>query len=1628
MSQKKGDPSVKKESAGKKSRPAGLPEITHECIKEWDDISADLKEYFRENYQDLQSILPDPVCITLIPGYKQYLRPHIEEAEVQAILPENDPGGINKLLFMGHWSGQNAVYLKAVQQQQYDKISAYRVIRSMCSPQLNHMLSTDEAFLEGGATEDPLQLLTIIKRLISARTDGNEELDQMKAHGDWLTMRMLDGEATIIYGRRAVKMFEKLSQTGMTEAELPTPRRQSMRFIDGLDSGVPAHHAYKLYLINSKQQLNTDIYPATLVDAINRVTKHELSYKNNVIKSPTPTPHSAFRAEKTVEDEEKKGGKTPKGKAYKGKNSTHTEPNKVDGDKEKKKVRFSEKTVKFEGTCFNCGKVGHKANVCRSPAKNPTASPHTAYAALKIPAEEEYCSYYTTFGTMHDEDEQDDNDYDRRCNMVTCTVPGPETGLPATGESTQSVSTEAIFDTGATGTIITCGKVLTDIKSCSPTVFKGLHGSLTVTKAGQLGDIGVVHFDPRAGLSIISASDILLQGHHWEFHRGDSIDTDAFLVHTAKHTYSFKQRGGLYVCDLGVPPEGRHPDAIQPRQRSAHPAVVLTPEVTILYASRLPTTAANEKDYSNREVKRSIAARRLQASLGFPPDTKFISALRAGAFLNCDILPEDVLRATAIWGANVAALKGRTTRERPLPPPQQPMSRRSFDEQHMHCDVMFINRQPFLVSITHPLAIVLVACVENLTAPTLRQSVRKMFGTIGSRRISIVRFTSDNERGIAALVGDMNAMGVEVITVGPGQHDHIIERMIRHLKETIRSTIFSLPYLVADALMPHLVLSCAKKLLLFPSSTRSDRVSPFEAFFGRKADTKMDIGPPFGTYCQVTNRTMSNAMDPRTIGCLYLEPKMNGTGTHTFLRLDTRSVIQANHFTVLPIPPIVITTVNGWASKNKIHTSVDPIFTFHDRDITLELDDDTIGGGHQLERVPETKISDPVHIQPFFGHPIDEPAASVESPPDIQPEEIRGDIEQIPITTDHQATSDEVLEPTESVEEIPEDISEADTPVQANVRTYTPPRLVEPREKSTRIRKPVNRLNLVATEVPEEVVETPNHDFWSMMTVSRALRLFPEKTTSAIESEVKSLLEKETFSGVHITALSQTQRQKILRSNMNVVEKYLPYLDSDGNRKIDKVKARFCVDGRAQVRDDYRPEDIESPTASMAAIFATAQIAAAEQRFIMVGDVGSAYLNAKMPTDIPDKILHMFIAKDVTDEIIRQDSKFAPYRRPDGGLLVRLNKALYGCIESAKLWYKEIAGTLENNGFTANPRDVCVFNKDVAGKQFTILVYVDDLKMTCENKSAVLEMEQILLKTYGQFRTTHDKILQYLGMTWDYTEPGFVKVSQTGMIQDIITAREKIHDARGTKLVGNPNTPGAPYLFERTLDCALLSTKDADIFHRDVATLLFLSTHARQDITLVVGELCKRVKTPTTEDDKKLDRLICYLRGTRDVPLRLGCTLPPKVTVSIDAAFANRDLMKSTSGMCVTLGVGFFISSSKVQKLNSKSSTEAEIIAVSDGMNIPLWLADFLQHQGYGRQAVRLEQDNQSCMTLLTKGRSTAETTRFIEIRKFWISDYIRIGAVNIVYVPTEDMTSDYFTKPLQGAVFTKMVKKVLGK
>ena len=52
-------------------------------------------------------------------------------------------------------------------------------------------------------------------------------------------------------------------------------------------------------------------------------------------------------------------------------------------------------------------------------------------------------------------------------------------------------------------------------------------------------------------------------------------------------------------------------------------------------------------------------------------------------------------------------------------------------------------------------------------------------------------------------------------------------------------------------------------------------------------------------------------------------------------------------------------------------------------------------------------------------------------------------------------------------------------------------------------------------------------------------------------------------------------------------------------------------------------------------------------------------------------------------------------------LYVRVLTALYGCLESALLWYELYSPTLVEMGFALNPYDMCVANKEIDGSQCT---------------------------------------------------------------------------------------------------------------------------------------------------------------------------------------------------------------------------------------------------------------------------------------------------------------------------------------
>ena len=71
----------------------------------------------------------------------------------------------------------------------------------------------------------------------------------------------------------------------------------------------------------------------------------------------------------------------------------------------------------------------------------------------------------------------------------------------------------------------------------------------------------------------------------------------------------------------------------------------------------------------------------------------------------------------------------------------------------------------------------------------------------------------------------------------------------------------------------------------------------------------------------------------------------------------------------------------------------------------------------------------------------------------------------------------------------------------------------------------------------------------------------------------------------------------------------------------------------------------------------------------------------------------MKIGPLITAILSKLDSNFEKYQDEKGAVVIKLDKALCGCVESAVLWYKDLKATLEANEYRVNTYDLCVFNK-----------------------------------------------------------------------------------------------------------------------------------------------------------------------------------------------------------------------------------------------------------------------------------------------------------------------------------------------
>ena len=118
----------------------------------------------------------------------------------------------------------------------------------------------------------------------------------------------------------------------------------------------------------------------------------------------------------------------------------------------------------------------------------------------------------------------------------------------------------------------------------------------------------------------------------------------------------------------------------------------------------------------------------------------------------------------------------------------------------------------------------------------------------------------------------------------------------------------------------------------------------------------------------------------------------------------------------------------------------------------------------------------------------------------------------------------------------------------------------------------------------------------------------------------------------------------------------------------------------------------------------------------------------------------------------------------------------------------------------------------------------------------------------------------------------------------------------------------------------------------------------------------------------------------------------------IDTSYDVHPGMRSHIGGCVTLGQGVIYYRSSKRKLNTKISTEAELIGESDYLPFPIWTQYFLNSQGYKIDTNDLNQDNMSAMKMERNRRaSSGYSYRRINIRYFFIKNRINKANINII-------------------------------
>ena len=1202
----------------------------------------------------------------------------------------------------------------------------------------------------------------------------------------------------------------------------------------------------------------------------------------------------------------------------------------------------------------------------------------------------------------------------------------PLNALSAITEGPRLLRHYIALDSGATISVIKDRALLVDIAPLDPyLVIKGFNGAaVTAKEEGTIPGLGRALFIPEAKRNLLSLKSVRKRarydadmGRFSVAREGGGPDllfvmnNKGLFVHSlylAKPASAIRcpeptnRFSALSETDLDNATYAATDDEMDgDRSDAPRDRIVATTDkagstkkgVDAIVSPISPDEPCDAPVISNKLRKRYEAARRLHRSLDHPSDAALSKALDAGAYMDNPVTSMDLIGATKHFGPCIRCLAGKTVSNPAKLSTAEPPS---APGQRMQADIVFIrcgkngSKAPVLMMIDEYTDYMFVARLGGGSrgAKNVMTALNRIISRMRSYGHDVKQIFTDHDATFTANTEGLNDLAVQLSQSAPGRHARVLERSVRLIRERMRSTGNSLPYRLPGKLSFHLLSHCISSLNLTPNS-KTINSTPRALVVGDKLSALRALSTPFGTIGSFLNPhlvgdTTKDHLDRAELG-IVVGRDLSSKGSVTVYFFDRDEFGQRSSFTELPANATVVARLNSIADND--HPN--------DSDYYMSLWDTLL-----------EEQSQPISPEPNVEHssPIDPPTVSA------QTEELTTSLNPLIQTPAATTGVREPLLPHArdiQADEMTESETTTRTPFERGYSDVNKSNIIptpgRPKRNVARVNyKPM--LNAEYAHIDDELLNQDDNCCYHLSAKQAIKEYGREATESALKAEVQNFLDMDAISPVHSSSLHPNQR--ILRSHPFFKGKY------DAAGKFEQLKSRVVGGGDGQDKSEYGP--ISSPTIRPQSNMIILNEAAYEKRNVSSIDIKAAYLNAPLK----DKTVIIRLTREVSATLISLRPEYREFMQRDGTVLARVNRALYGLIESAMLWYEHLAQSLQTMGYTRMKSDLGVFTRSTKLGKSTIGLHVDDMLCTSTHPSLDEYLRDNLRKIYKQISVKTGPDISYLGMMikMDATNNS-VSVSQPAFIKELLS------DLPVSKTYKSPVSSSALKRDPRATPI------DASTFRSTLMRVAYLASRTRPDFNFGVSLCQSTLHKPTTDDQAILDRMLGYLEYTKDKEL---CFTPTSMhlTCYVDASYALHNDARSHYGYTMQLGAyncPFTNKSGKIKNV-CRSSTEAEICALNELSSEALHERDLLLELGHHQGFTIIYEDNEACITrvngpLINFGRKG----KHVRTRHAFVKEQIDNNFLRLFYCPTEHLLADIHTKPLVGGKFYSFRDNLLG-